>query len=168
MKGGSKGLPSGWKEYSFNKDKFKAAFPDPPEVKDMGHMAQLPRGASATGYIAKLGEGSGGVFVVALQIPMDFSVAQKDFLMGEFRRGMTSGASKRNNVRLSQPRQVTWAGQKAEEVTMEETGPGKSGGAVIRYMITEGGGYIAFVGTDTGRLSSDIENAFFDSFRLLK
>jgi hypothetical protein len=167
VKGGSKGLPSGWKEYTFTKDKFKAAFPESPEVRDMSQLGtRLPAGLTGTAYMAKTKDGSGGVIVMAMQLPVSITPRQKDEMIGAIRQSLVRGATRNNNIQLSQPKQITWAGQKAEEALMEE--PGGKGRAVIRYMLTETGVYAAMLGSDDGQLDRDVENAFFNNFQLLK
>jgi hypothetical protein len=164
-KGGSKSLPAGWKEYTFKNDGFRAAFPESPEVQDIGNRTGAPRGVTVTGYMAKTGGGSGGVGLMVMKLPSDMPRSEKDTLLEQFRRSMTPGSP--NGTQLSKPRSVTWAGQKAEEITLEQIS-GSKRGAIVRYMFTETTGYIAVLGTDDGRLSSDLERTFFDSFQLLK
>jgi hypothetical protein len=64
----------------------------------------------------------------------------------------------------SEPKAVTWAGQKATETTW--SGPDKPGKLVARQLVTDSGIYVGYV-KDLGALPAAEMGTFFDGFQLL-
>src|SRR5262245_11870534 len=152
-------IPPGWQQFSYPKDGFRAYLPGEPFIQGDGGYTE---------YWSPDPRGGGGavdtcVFLQVIHFGGTATDAQKREILAHARAGHGGSSS---------VRQVTWAGQKAEEVTTgRDTNPdvGEMGGAVIRTMIVGDTAYIAVVGSvRSGRARRDHAAAFFDNFELLK
>ena len=83
---------------------------------------------------------------------------------------MTKNFSEDGKANASAPRSVRWAGHKAQEVSFDDNSgaSSKKGGGIVRYFANDTHAYIGIIGSESGRLTSDEENGFFDNFELLK
>jgi hypothetical protein len=172
--GGTKAaVPAGWVEYKSESDKFKAYFPETPQAITLpgGGAGGVAAVESVGMHMMNPKKGAGPLLgVIVLKFKPGTSAADKERAMAVFRQGM----GKKGDSKISEPRSVTWAGQSAQELTIEDasrpnTKTGGKGAGVMRYMTTDTAAYIAIIGTENaGRAKPEEESGFFDNFELLK
>ncbi len=156
--------PNGWKQFSYEKDGFKAYFPDEPSV------------TSVDGF----GPGFGGLNALGANMPSSFSMYLPRDLFAPVhatafvvRYSKPLPASERRTVRDSllknrdrefgevrDIKSVRWLGVNADEVSTPRN--------VARIALVGNTLYVAEIGANNGRATSAEENGFFDNFELLK
>jgi hypothetical protein len=158
--------PSGWREYSYPDEGFKAHFPKEPSVK----REQAPPGAVQVGPLVgvtglsqiKAGDTDDSVraMVIVGRLQPGLSQSERDRLVGELLR-----LGQAEFRRGSQSRTVSWHGQQVREVIGDE--------GVLRCCATESAVYLAGIsargsGQTDVRARPEDEKAFFENFQLLR
>lgn len=167
--GGTKAaVPKGWVEYKSESDNFKAYFPKKPESQTIpAGLGGDPNAESISIHTLDPNEGERKIVaVIVIKFKSGAAETDREKAMKKFRQNF----SDKRDSQVSAPRSVRWAGHRADEITIEETGSGsKRGGGVMRYFMTDTRAYIAIIGSMTsGRMTREEEDGFFDNFELLK
>jgi hypothetical protein len=171
MLGGSKTpLPPGWKEYTYQDDGFKAAFPTEPQVSRMGDvMGAMGAGKGGGGVGGFPGFDAGGMGSLNMYTSGGFNdavhieVTVYRFPSGvprAFRDQMAQGIRNMPGVPGGlgvETKSVRWMGESATEIVTP--------GLVTRIAITDKAMYQAAIGGKGGRRTTpEEEKAFFDNF----
>jgi hypothetical protein len=168
-KSGSSTPPSGWKEFIYKDNGFKAYFPKEPTFRT-GSNSPIPLSDVDTATIYGIdGWGTGDrklIMVAVLRFRNGNAPPDLDKAINELK-----DRSGKADTRVSGPRTLTWAGQKAREITMEpidnQVG-GKQGRIVVRYTVVNSRGYLAMIGGENADALRDEESGFFNNFEFLK
>ncbi len=164
---GKKAPPAGWKEYVYKNDGFKAYLPGEPHSRSgTNSPIQLSGTESATIYMVDgWGPADSRVMMIAvLKFRSGTQPPDLDKAANELKE-----RSRKPDSRVSEPRSVTWGGQKAREITIEEISSElrEKGRLVVRCAIVGSRAFIAVIGGE-GSSSLSNEDAFFDNFEFLK
>lgn len=143
--------PPGWKQHTYEFDGFRAYFPKQPDVLG-ADRENAPDRSGSTIYSCGMFEPDAEhrVGVVVIRLAADTTAADRERMMGEFRRQYRGSMGS-----------VKWLGHTADEMT------GPDGTARIVFVGSRV--YIGVVGAGRGgRVTSEIEKGFFDNVELLK
>jgi hypothetical protein len=156
--------PEGWKQFTYEKDNFKAYFPSEPSVNSMDGF----------------GAGFGGLNALGANVPSSFSMYLPRDLFAPVHASVivvrySSPLSKteRNSMRdamlkkrdrdfgeVRDIKSVRWLGVDADEVVSQRN--------LARVALVGNTLYVAEIGASNGRATSAEENGFFDNFELMK
>ena len=155
--------PAGWRQYTYQKDGFRAYFPSEPAVNSMGGFggfgklnipgAIMPDSFSIylpSDLTSKL---HATAFVIRYTSPLPSN--QREHLRNSILKDRNRGPNDANGVRS-----VRWLGIDADEVISPKN--------VTRIAFVGNAVYVAEIGTTTGRATAAEESGYFDNFELLK
>jgi hypothetical protein len=172
-------VPTGWKEFTSKSGGFKAYFP-PGEVRERaydqptgknpptGKKKEQPQ-YSGTWVVAEAPDGSVMVMVAGLKFRPGVSADDREKVMNGLTDVIAGGGQEKvAGAKVLGQRDVTWLGQKGQELVVELPASEGGGQMVLRHVLVGSTGYIGIIGTKNGRAKPEDENGFFDNIEVLK
>ena len=158
--------PTGWKQFSYEKDNFKAYFPSEPNVTSVDgfggfagvgalNVAGANMPSSFSMYIPRNLFAPIHASVIVVRYSSPLSKTERSTMRDAILKNRDRGYGEVKDIKS-----VRWLGVDADEVSTPRN--------LARIALVGNTLYVAEIGTNNGRATSSEENGFFDNFELLK